>query len=341
MNPLNRERYLGVAYLVIATGLVTGAFVWLAFEQNFMTFTFGFILGSLVAVLFVLYNENLKPLFSKLNLFLSLFINFVIYLFIILFASFGVMTLLYGIDFHMVFDNFIIILLHENMIYGYVFGVTISLLFNFNSLFNTLLGRNFLLNILIGKYKKPFQEERAFMFIDLKSSTTIAEDIGHEKYLLLLNDFFLDLAEPVLKSKGEIYKYVGDEAIITWRYSRIRGSVRPLDCYFQFEEKIDKNAKHYLKNYHTIPSFKAGLHGGKVVAGEMGQIKKEIAFIGDVLNTTSRIEASCNEFGVDLLVSGEILEILDLSGKYQPSALGEVIFRGKSSSTEIFTINKI
>jgi len=158
---------------------------------------------------------------------------------------------------------------------------------------------------------------------------------------VLYNDFFLDLAEPVIKSKGEIYKYVGDEAIITWRLSRVKGSTRPLDCFFQFKEKISKNAKHYMKTYQVVPTFKAGLHGGKVVGGEMGQVKKEIAFIGDVLNTTSRIEATCNEFGVDLLVSGQMLKTLNLSGKYQSETLGEFTFRGKHCCTEIFSINKI
>ncbi len=341
MNSLNRERFLGIFYLVLVTGLITGSFMWVAYERDLMTFVFGATVGGVVASLFLLYNEYLKPRFSKLNLFLALFINFIIYLFIILFATLGILVLLYGMDVGLIIDNLQLVIFNENMIYGYIFGVTLSLLFNFNSLFNTLLGRDFLLNVLIGKYKTPFQEERAFMFLDLKSSTTIAEKIGQEKYLSLLNDFFLDLAEPVLKSKGEIYKYVGDEAIITWRISRIKGTSRPLDCFFQFKEKINKNAKHYLDNYQVVPVFKAGLHCGRVVAGEMGHIKKEIAFIGDVLNTTSRIESSCNEFNVDLLVSGAMLKELYLLEKYKPKSLGEVTFRGKSICTEIFSINKV
>lgn len=341
MNSLNRERYLGVFYLVMATGLTTGSFMWVAYEHNLMTFIFGVIVGCIVTFLFLLYNEYLKPHFSKLNLFLALFINFIIYFFIILITALGIMILLYKIDISLIIGDIDKMILHENMIRGYIFGIIISLLFNFHSLFNTLLGKNFLLNLLIGKYKKPFVEDRAFMFLDLKASTTIAEKIGQEKYLSFLNDFFLDLAGPVLKTKGEIYKYVGDEAIITWRISRIKGTSRPLDCFFQFKEKINKNAKHYLNNYQVVPAFKAGLHCGSVVAGEMGQIKKEIAFIGDVLNTTSRIEASCNEFGVDLLVSGAVVKELHLLEKYKPKSLGEVTFRGKSICVEIFSVSKV
>ncbi|MFP4365353.1 MAG: hypothetical protein ACLFR1_15935 [Spirochaetia bacterium] len=54
------------------------------------------------------------------------------------------------------------------------------------------------------------------MFLDLTSSTAIAERIGHVQFLSLLRDFFMDVSEAVIAHGGEIYKYVGDEAIILW-----------------------------------------------------------------------------------------------------------------------------
>ena len=44
------------------------------------------------------------------------------------------------------------------------------------------LGQGILLNFLIGRYHRPREEERIFMFLDLRSSTTIAEKLGEEKY---------------------------------------------------------------------------------------------------------------------------------------------------------------
>ena len=43
-----------------------------------------------------------------------------------------------------------------------------------------------------------------------------------------------------------------------------------------------------------MPEFKAGMYCGKVVSGEMGSTKMEIAFLEDVINTTARIEEECN-----------------------------------------------
>jgi adenylate cyclase len=54
------------------------------------------------------------------------------------------------------------------------------------------------------------------MFVDLLSSTTIAEALGNEKYHNLLHDFYADITNPIIYNKGEIYQYVGDEVIVSW-----------------------------------------------------------------------------------------------------------------------------
>ena len=51
---------------------------------------------------------------------------------------------------------------------------------------------------------------------------------------------------------------------------------------------------HY--QYGVVPEFKAGFHVGFATVGEIGVLKKIIAFSGDVLNTTSRIQSNCNKF---------------------------------------------
>ena len=76
-------------------------------------------------------------------------------------------------------------------------------------------GPGILWKFITGKYYHPRQEERIFMFLDLKSSTTIAEKMNSKKFFELLKEIFSDITEPILNSQGEIYQYVGDEVIIT------------------------------------------------------------------------------------------------------------------------------
>src|SRR5687768_5846816 len=83
---------------------------------------------------------------------------------------------------------------------------------------NSKFGQGVLGNIIRGKYNTPKEENRIFMFLDLNSSTTIAEKLGNEKYHDLLKEFFADITNPILDNKGEIYQYVGDEVIVAWKY---------------------------------------------------------------------------------------------------------------------------
>ena len=52
------------------------------------------------------------------------------------------------------------------------------------------------------------------MFLDMRSSTTIAEKLGHERFYALLNELFHEISQPVLQTKAEIYQYVGDEVVL-------------------------------------------------------------------------------------------------------------------------------
>jgi class 3 adenylate cyclase len=54
------------------------------------------------------------------------------------------------------------------------------------------------------------------MFLDLNDSTAIAARLGPVRFNDFKNDFFYDIAEPVLETRGQIYQYVGDEAVVTW-----------------------------------------------------------------------------------------------------------------------------
>jgi adenylate cyclase len=78
------------------------------------------------------------------------------------------------------------------------------------------LGKGNLWLVMTGRFFKPREEERIFMFLDLKASTTIAEKIGHYKFSLLIQDCFSDISV-VERYEAEVYQYVGDEVVLTWK----------------------------------------------------------------------------------------------------------------------------
>ena len=176
------------------------------------------------------------------------------------------------------------------------------------------------------------------MFVDLNSSTTIAEKLGDEKYHQFLKEFFADITNPILDNKGEIYQYVGDEVVIAWKYQDGIQYNRCIECFFDMKKQIQKFSDKYLQKYGLLPGFKAGIHCGRVVAGEVGIIKRDITFSGDVLNTTSRIQGKCKEFGAEIIASDDLLNVLQLTGKYTTRFLGSIKLRGKEKDVELSTL---
>jgi adenylate cyclase len=206
---------------------------------------------------------------------------------------------------------------------------------------NRLLGQKALIRLLIGLYHKPVMEKRIFMFIDLTSSTAIAEEIGDIRFHSFLNDFFFDATRPIVECKGEIYKYVGDEIIVTWTMKRGTVDCNCLECYFQICKKIDALQETYLEKYGFFPRFSTGIHCGTVVIGEMGDYKREVAFLGDVVNTASRIQSECKARSRSLVISGDLKNELPAarSALYDFESLGEIAMRGKKREIELFSIS--
>lgn len=203
------------------------------------------------------------------------------------------------------------------------------------------LGQAVLLNFLTGRYHTPREEERIFMFVDMKSSTTIAEKIGHLKYFDMLKAYFSDLSDPILRHEGEIYQYVGDEVVISWRMKKGLKDAHCVLCFYAMQSALEHQKEEYLKKFGVFPTFKAGLHFGKVTTGEIGVIKKDIIFTGDVLNATARIQSLCNSYNVDILISGPLVHRLDLSSRFHIQPLGESELRGRDEKIMLFTLGPV
>lgn len=205
---------------------------------------------------------------------------------------------------------------------------------------NRMLGQNALLNFITGKYHRPVEEERVFMFLDLKASTAIAEKLGHKQYHRFLDDFFYDLTPAIVESKGEIYQYVGDEVVVTWPKDRGLRDANCINCYFQAIAAVARASERYEKRYGFVPTFKAGYHLGTVITGLIGDIKRDIVFHGDTVNTASRIRSECTTFNRPLLLSRELLTHLPISHYLTPESIGKIKLRGKEGEVELYSIKE-
>ena len=126
--------------------------------------------------------------------------------------------------------------------------------------------------------------------------------------------------------------------IISWKLQKGLKNNDCIRCFFAMKESLLDKSAGYMEKYGVSPQFKAGLHSGKVTTGEIGVLKKEIIFTGDVLNATARIEGLCNQYNVDILASDSLAQQLNLDPHYKVESVGKNILRGKDGEFELFTL---
>ena len=223
------------------------------------------------------------------------------------------------------------------LIYTALMAAVISFINQMNNKF----GPGVLIPLLIGRYRKPKEQERFFMFVDMKSSTMHAEELGHLKFSALIRDCFLDLNHVLTRNNAEIYQYVGDEVVVTWPVDEGSRKMSCLSLFFDFQEELHRKQDYYLKYYDFVPEFKAGLHQGIITAVEVGYIKRDIAYHGDTINTAARIQGMCNQFDKTFLVSDTVRSILPENDEhFRFESLGKHSLKGKDKPVELFSVER-
>ncbi|MFA8433737.1 MAG: adenylate/guanylate cyclase domain-containing protein [Marinifilaceae bacterium] len=228
----------------------------------------------------------------------------------------------------------------KNTISILVYTYIISSLIVFIKQVNKKFGPGILKNMILGKYRQPKEENCIFMFMDLKSSTTYAEKLGHHKYSQLIQDCFSDLTDAVNRFEAKIYQYVGDEVVLCWEYDKGIQNANCVKLYYDFKRILQKRSAHYQEQYGLVPQFKAGINGGLIMIAEVGIIKRSIAYHGDVINTASRIQGQCNDFNQEMLLSETIAEAIASTDTIKCNPIGGVLLKGKSKKVNIYSINE-
>ncbi len=201
-----------------------------------------------------------------------------------------------------------------------------------------MLGPAALSSALLGRYETPEVERRIFMFVDLASSTSIAESLGPVRFAAFKDDFFHDLAEPLLDARGHIVQYVGDEVMMTWPWRAGAGSA--VECVFDLDARLARRRAEYERRYGVVPVFRAGIHGGEVVVSQLGDVKRELVFSGDPVNTAARILELTKALEAPVLASAEVLAGAVLPDGVEATVRGEHLLRGRSSETTLVALSR-
>ena len=175
--------------------------------------------------------------------------------------------------------------------------------------------------------------EGVCMCTDVKGYTATAERLDTQALADLTTEYFAAINSTVLAHGGEVVDILGDGSTSLWpcadAVSRLKACRAALACSAMI-------ATFNSRNPDALFPTRFGLHTGWVSAGTVGGGGRlAAAVVGDIVNTTSRIETLNKQLGTSILCSAAVVDDLDevtcrhlgrflLAGKTQPLTIYEL-----------------
>lgn len=226
---------------------------------------------------------------------------------------------------------------YASTIYTFMMVIVIT----FIKQMNTKFGPGIIIPMLLGKFRRPRIEKRIFLFMDLKDSTTYAEKLGSLMFSELIQDCFGDVNKVIPLFNAEIYQYVGDEVVLTWRSEEGLRNNNCIKFFFTFQKRLQNRKEYYLNKYNFLPEFKAGGNIGDITIAEVGDFKREIVYHGDTINTASRIQSVCNTFRKSFLISEDLKNEIEMSAMFNADFIDTIKLKGKEKEMSLYNVEEI
>lgn len=295
----------------------------------------GLILGVIYGVVDIVLDQRWL---KKKSYGAALMIKGTIHLVVILTLSIWIRAeALQKMDIELTVDSMQEVLIDPGILIALLYTTFVSFSINFTRQITLKFGPGNLTKFITGRFHRPREESRIFMFLDMKDSTTHAEVLGHVKFGELIQDCFSDLTV-IENYRAEVYQYVGDEAIVFWDVKKGLDNFNCIRAYFAYSEELRKRSSFYQEKYGLTPGFKAGIHLGEVIVTEIGDIKRDLAFLGDTMNTTARIQDLCNQYQQNLLISESLHLSLSESSQIKRESVDQLTLKGKHESIGIYAV---
>ncbi len=205
-------------------------------------------------------------------------------------------------------------------------------------------------HLLAGKVQLGGESiEVTILFSDIRSFTSISENMDAQQLVALLNEYFTEMVTIIMEEDGVVDKYIGDAIMAVFGapvnkdndpQRAVRAAVRMRAALASLNERLRARG---------VPELKTGIgiHTGEVVAGNIGsESRMEYTVIGDAVNLASRLETSTKDLGAPVLMSDETYELtkhmcrarpireITVKGRAKPVLAYEVVGLVEDSSTE-------
>jgi adenylate cyclase len=177
------------------------------------------------------------------------------------------------------------------------------------------------------------------LFSDLRGFTTLSEGLTPEQLVDVLNTYLNEMTNIVFEEGGVLDKYIGDAVMAFWNapLDQADHAARSVRTAIRMRDKLEQMNKDGAFPKGIELKVGVGVNTGDMVVGNIGaDVRYDYTVIGDSVNLASRTESLCKEYGVQIIITKNTLDMLDES--YITRELDSVAVKGKKEPVRIFQV---
>jgi adenylate cyclase len=177
------------------------------------------------------------------------------------------------------------------------------------------------------------------LFSDVRSFTSLSEQLGAQETVSLLNDYFTLMVECIQKQGGMLDKFIGDAimAVFGLPVSHEDDEDRAVKAAISMITELRHWNKERVASGKPPIEMGIGLNTDTIVSGNIGSPKRmDYTVIGDGVNLASRLESACKEYSARILISENTFK--KLRGTYRIREVDRVVVKGKHQSIGVFEV---
>ena len=187
---------------------------------------------------------------------------------------------------------------------------------------------------------KPGGDKRTatILFADIRGYTSFSQDKDPAYIIEVLNEYFSEAVELIVKYRGYIDKFIGDAIMAAWgvpMMSAAQDAEFAVACALEIQRLVSSDERTFFRGDASNLRIGIGMHTGPLVAGNLGSSRRmEYSVIGDTVNVAARLEGVAGPG--EVVITRETSELLD--DTFALEQLEPVTVKGKNAPIEIFRV---
>ncbi|MDC7231981.1 MAG: adenylate/guanylate cyclase domain-containing protein [Spirochaetales bacterium] len=175
-------------------------------------------------------------------------------------------------------------------------------------------------------------------FADIRGYTSFSEDKSPEYIIEVLNEYFTEAVEIVIKYGGYIDKFIGDCIMAAWGVPMVNereDAIKAVSCAVEIQNLVKDKNRHFFQGKASKLRVGFGMHTGDLVAGNLGSSRRmDYTVIGDTVNLAARLEG-VSEAG-EIIITEDTRTHLDDRFDIEPREAVKV--KGKVKPIQIYNV---